>query len=208
MKRPKRTRVKPGRPQTLWDPERPPVAVEKYYNTFQGETMPWCTETFYPYAGTASVLFRRARPEEYERFNQRMHLFGEDTWTLECYARRDDPTADLFAAAELLGAETSSRGSNSGPGGGYYQGVAHFHLLDGLVFAAVDIQEDQWDNSLTFDQHILISGPWVYRAVLELLGFDTPRTLLPTERRRPSAAEVRELVDRLLRGEEVDVDSL
>lgn len=200
--------VKPGRPQTLWDPERPPFAVNKYYNTFQGETMPWCTETSYPYAGPASVVFRRATPEEYDDFNGSRVLFTEGTWTIKNRSKLGDPTADLFAAAELLGARTTSKGESSGPAGGFSQGTAYSSLLDGLLFAAVDIQENQWTNKLTFHQDILIGGPWVYRALLELLGFDTPRYRLPTERRRPSAAEVSALVDRLLRGEQVDVGAL
>lgn len=101
MPDPRSKPVKPGRPAKLWDPKDPPFAVNKYYNTFQGETSPWCEKTYYPYEGPASALFRLAKPEEYARYNEAYN-------DAQFYRRlRNDPLEEPYNGPKpIFGADT------------------------------------------------------------------------------------------------------
>ena len=71
-------------------------------------------------------------------------------------------------------------------------------LLDGGVGVSVELYQDESTNQIQARQRTTIIGPTVYRAVLELLGFDWINRKLSGEEVKPSHQEISDLVDNIL----------
>lgn len=113
---------------------------------------------------------------------------------------REEDTADLLAAAEALGGQLAEKLPLCHPDG---SGVVDIRrvwvaLLDGGVGASVELYQDESTNQIQARQRTTIIGPTVYRALLELLGFDWINRKLPGEEVKPSHQEISDLVDNIL----------
>jgi hypothetical protein len=186
-------------PETLWTHDDPTKSVEKYLDAHRGEFDTEYIESAYPYNGSASKYFRRVvtiNPREgYERFEGR----GIGCWTLKSDRILNDLTADLLAAADLLGGKNASKSGSSLPGGiGIDSDEIWVSLLDGGVGVDVHLLEHETTNRISGYQRTTIRGPRAFRVLLELLGFDWSNRKLFGETTAPSHAEIVAEVDQLL----------
>jgi hypothetical protein len=173
---------------------------------------PWCLTSDYPYWGDPSKIFPlvdEATLKDLNRFSggiespRRGGGLKSATWLVQHGHRPGtrvpvDVTLDVFAAAEMLGRSPRTSFTGGSSFGGASGGEFFIPVLDGGVYFEMKIIEDQYDNSLSFEQTLLICGPQAYRAILELLGFDTPPEHLPSEEVAMDEDDVKWLVDDLL----------
>ena len=193
--------MKPTKPRlkSLWQPKSPPPGISEYIGSFGGEFYDEGLESHYPYSGKASAVFRRmVKIEEFEA-SERFEGKGTGCWALRRDPILNDMTADLIAAAEILGGRLGAHGESSFPGGiGAESSTIWVDVLDGGVGVKVVMWEHQYTNRVHARQRTTIRGSNAYRALLELLGFDWINRRLPGEVVTPSDDEIKNIVDDLL----------
>jgi len=187
------------RPRSLWTAESRTPSVSKYFRAYRGEFSTDGIESDFPYQGPASGAFRRLtqiNPKEgFDRFADK----GIGCWGLRRDSTLNPLTADLLAAADVLGGELESKFSSAGPGGiGADASEVWVGLLDGGVGVEVVLSEHEYTNRVHARQRTTIRGPRAYRALLELLGFRWTNRKLPGETLFLSHGEIVELVNHLL----------
>lgn len=193
--------MKPIKPrlESLWQPKSPSPGISEYIESFGGEFYDKGFESHYPYNGKASAVFRRmVKIEEFEA-SERFEGKGTGCWALREDSILNDMTADLIAAAEILGGILSAHGGSSFPGGiGAESSTIWVDVLDGGVGVKVVMWEHECTNQVDARQRTTIRGPKAYRALLELLGFDWINRRLPGEAVTPSHREIINIVNDLL----------
>lgn len=163
-------------PKLLWSVDNPPEAVLNYFYCFNGEFDTSYIESGYPYSGAPSTKFRRNVLDKFDHYNH-LREYDGDLWV----PKRNDPlsdlAADLLAAASLLSEQKSEySGSGKFPGGMHAEsGQVCVPVLDGAVGVEVRIIEDEWTNKLSAYTRAGIRGEAAYKAIVELLGFSSPR---------------------------------
>lgn len=161
------------RPATLWSRQELPRSVDAYFSAHRGEFTLSRVKSNYPYVGDPRKHFRELPEinpyEGYHRFEGK----GAGCWELVRDNIRNYRTADLLAAGELLLGETSRSGSYGQPGGiGVDQGEVWTGFLDGGVGVEVQVGQDEETNRPEGWQRTTIRGPFAFRCLLELLGFE------------------------------------
>ncbi len=188
------------RPQELWTQENPTPSVAAYFDAHDGEFDTSEVESKYPYHGPASYWLRRLvkfKPDlGFHRFKGR----GVGCWGAISDKILSGLTADLLAAADLLGGAQVA-GSVSGPPGGFGmdQHEVWVPLLDGGVGVEVQIMQDEYTNKVQGRQATTIRGFRAYRVLLELLGTDCTNRRLVGEKNAPTRQELQRTVDELLK---------
>ena len=187
------------RPETLWTLESPTPSVARYLDAHRGEFDTESVESEYPYAGPTSGRFRQLKTidpyEGYERFEG----LGVGCWTLKSDGILNSLTADLLAAADLMGGKSSSDSVSAFPGGiGIDTSKVWVSLLDGGVGVDVHLSEHEITNRVSGRQRTTIRGPKAYRALLEFLGFSWSNRKLFGELKAPNHGEVSSQVDKMI----------
>jgi len=187
------------RPEVLWTLDSATLSVERYLNAHRGEFNSEYMESGYPYYGTASKRFRRIATinpcEGYERFE----ALGIGCWTLKGDVILNDLTADLLAAADLMGGQGASKSVSAMPGGiGIDASKVWVSLLDGGVGVDVHIMEHETTNRVIGSQRTTVRGPRAFRVLLELLGFESSKRKIFGELTAPTHTEIASQVDQLL----------
>ena len=187
------------RPDTLWKYREPTQSVEAYFDAHRGEFRLRGMKSLYPYQGNAWKNFRELPEinpyEGYHRFAGR----GEGCWELIRDNIRNNRTADLLAAADLLTGKGESAGITGPPRGfGVDQRGIWVGLLDGGVGVEVHVDQDEETNRPDGWQRTTIRGPRAFRCLLELLGFDWINEKLTGEESSPTRGDIMEEVNRLL----------
>jgi hypothetical protein len=188
------------RPARLWTQDDPTPGVEAYFGAHQGEFYVEGIKSAYPYRGSKwwkdFEELETINPDEgYHRFEGR----GAGSWTLCDDEIENGLTADLLAAANLLGGSGEAGGTH-GPAGGYGvdTGEVWVGLLDGGVGVGVHVGQDESTNEPEGWQRTTIRGPRAFRCLLELLGFDFISEKLTGEPVTPSHQEIINMVTDLL----------
>lgn len=185
--------------KVLWDKDSPPSSVQRYLRQQWELNSSWVRST-YPYSGPARELFRGLPRKEQSEYFAPPKEAPLVAWRLRHDRVRNDLTADLLAAAELLGGEVLSKWQDGMPGGiGADFGVVWVKLLDGSVSVRTTIVESQFTNRVSGTQRTIITGPLAIRALLEVLGIDRPLRKLAGEAVAPKQEAVVELVEQLLK---------
>jgi hypothetical protein len=154
----------------------------------------------FPYSGDAVRSFRELREiNPYEGYHRFAKGAAEGCWTLIKDKIRNNLTADLLAAAEVLFGQVATN-ATYGPAGGYGvdTGEVWVGLLDGGVGVEVHVGQDDETGRPEGWQRTTIRGPKAYRCLLELLGFDWIDEKLNGEEYAPTRGEILEEVNRLL----------
>ncbi|MDA7649421.1 hypothetical protein N8580_03705 [Akkermansiaceae bacterium] len=155
----------------------------------------------YPYSGRPWERFQEL-PEvnPYEGFGRFVGA-GEGCWELIHDKIRNNCTADLLAAGQLLKGKTSRSGSHGSPGGiGLDEQSVWISFFDGGVGVEVQIGEDELTNRPEGWQRTTIRGALAFRCLLTLLGFDWIEEKLTGEDTPPSRQKVKEIVEERLTG--------
>ena len=181
----------------LWTHDALPTGVCNYLDAYCGEFSTDHIRSGYPYSGPAKNHFRRISRSETDRCFERFDGHGAGCWTLRRNDPQNDLTADLLAAAEILGGEPQSKHSSAGfGGGGVDSGNIWIDLLDGGVGVQVILTEHATSNRVAISQSTTIRGAAAYRALLQLLGFDWLQRKLKEESVRPKHQAFIELVEK------------
>jgi hypothetical protein len=190
---------KSNRPKLLWSQEGPPDSVNEYFDAYMGEFGTDWIESGYPYKGPAEAVFLELSESDLKDGFDRFQGQGIGCWVLRNNDTLNDLTADLLAAAELLGGELWTDGSSAAPGGtGVDAGAVWLKLLDGGVGAEVVLCEADRTNEVEASQVTTVRGARAFRCVVELLGFDPSIEVLPGETKAASREDITQLVDELL----------
>ena len=186
------------RPIELWNRDNIPRSINEYLYSFRGEFSDEAVESDYPYNGVSTTFFRQLLKIQP---NNHFHRFqgianGIGCWTLRTNHILNNLTADLLAAAELLGGTFKTHSSSSSPGGiGADSSDIWVSLLDGGIGVEVLAWEHETTNRVHASQATTIRGSKAYRALLELLGLKWINRKLPGEDVIPSHKEYIKLVD-------------
>jgi hypothetical protein len=154
----------------------------------------------FPYSGDAVRSFRELREiNPYEGYHRFAKGAAEGCWTLIKDKIRNNLTADLLAAAEVLFGQVATN-ATYGPAGGYGvdTGEVWVGLLDGGVGVEVHVGQDDETGRPEGWQRTTIRGPKTYRCLLELLGFNFINEKLTGESLTPSHREIIDMVIDLL----------
>ena len=182
--------------EILWLRKDLPRSVDRYFDAHQGEFSLGRIKSQYPYNGSAWKKFREL-PEinTYEGYHRFEEVGNSGCWEPIHDKIRNNRTADLLAAADLLRGRSEAAGTHGQPGGiGLDTGEVWAGLLDGGVGVEVHVGQDEYTNAPEGWQRTTIRGPLVFRCLLELLGFDWIEKKITGEETAPSHAEVRKLV--------------
>ena len=187
-------------PDALWTHENQTPSVESYFDAHQGEFYVEGVKSAYPYRGFEwehefEELENIDPSEGYHRFEGR----GSGCWVLCEDEIENSLTADLLAAADLLGGAGEAGGIHGPPGGfGIDQQGVWVGLLDGGVGVEVHIGQDEYTNAPEGWQRTTIRGALALRCLLQFLGFDWINGKLESEVAIPEQEEVKKLVEDLL----------
>jgi hypothetical protein len=180
----------------LWTKESPTPSVKQYIDGTSAEFPYFSFESLFPYQGLASSKFRFIRDVKeqfpYFRFSFK-HAGG---WKLRRDRFQNNVTADILAAADLLGGKPKSE--SSAYMSGLEQDDIFIPLLDGGVTVYVRIVEHGVTCNLSGYQGTFIWGTQAYRALTTFLGFDWSPRRLSGEMQMPQARQVWDTVDGLL----------
>ena len=192
-------RMKGHRPETLWTQNSLTPSVRKYIDAFGGEFSAEFMESEFPYRGRSSDAFRRITKVDPSEHDERFEGRGHGCWALKRDHILNPLTADLLAAADVMGgkAETDSASTFRSH---VEWGKVWVSFLDGGVGVEVVLSEHETTNRVHASQHTTIRGPRAYRTLLEFLGFDWIKRRLQWENATPSHEEIREQVGQLLKG--------
>jgi len=185
------------RPIALWSRDNIPSSVNEYLYSFRGEFSDEAVESDYPYNGVSTSFFRKLlKIQPYDRFDRFQGIVsGIGCWTLRTNHILNNLTADLLAAAELLGGTFKTHSSSASPGGiGADSSDIWVSLLDGGIGVQVLVWEHETTNRVSTSQATTIRGSKAYRALLELLGFKWISRKLPGESVTPSHEDYIKLV--------------
>jgi len=188
-----------NRPLVLWDPESPPAAVDTYMEFHGCEYEPSDFSSEYPYEGPASKRFRIIT----SRWEQHQELWlvekGERYWVPRSDGILNSLTADLLAAAELLGGRPNTGSVGSMPGGmGASTDRMWIPLMGGGIGITLSVAEDLYTNEEIMYHDTIILGSMAYRALLAVLGFEWIDRLLLDEKRKPGRTEFVAEINELL----------
>lgn len=180
----------------LWTPDDPPPGVRAYIRAHY--EFDWnLISSDYPYEGVRWSDRFKSSPR-CDRYGIPKPTLGHG-WR----PRRDhilnNLTADLIAAAELLGVGAEIETAGGWPGGLGAEGVVvSIPLLDGELSVAFTMSEHQTTNRVHAWQVTLVTGPLALRALVELLGFSPPGRRLRGEARAPGQKSIAEEVGKRL----------
>jgi len=188
------------RPKALWTPINTTPSVNRYLNYYGNEFATDFIKPNYPYEGPASKTFRKISNLDYSRdWERRLEEMGNGCWAVRRDEMLNPLTADLLAAADLLGGVQHRNSSSAAYGGmGVDESIQCVYLLDGGVGVVIRFYEDDRTNSVEASEQTTIRGPRTYRVLTELLGFDWINRKLPEEDKRPTHEEIQEQVRSLL----------
>jgi hypothetical protein len=185
----------------LWRREFLLTSVQSYLAAFKGEFDTTGIDSGFPYRQRqASMDFRRITRMNAWEASERFEDKGKGCWGLHDDDIVNGITADLLAAAELLGGRIENRRLSGSPGGiGCDTTALWISLLDGGVGVFVSLGQDEETNEMEAHQRTTIRGARAYRALLELLGYAWISRQLEDEVVKPSHEEVQRWVQDLLR---------
>ncbi|MDC0299724.1 hypothetical protein OAM00_02970 [Verrucomicrobia bacterium] len=147
-----------------------PKSVSDYLDAFDGEFDDSVVESDYPYRGSASNVFqyRKEMVSESSPLNKICNC-----WVLKDEYALNSLTADILAAAELMGGVQTHEFSPESPAG-VHSNLCRIEiaLLDGGVDLVLKLWEDEATNKMQAEQRTTIRGTRAFCALLDFLGFD------------------------------------
>lgn len=184
----------------LWRRESLLTSVQSYLAAFKSEFDTTVIDSGFPYRQRhAAMDFRRITKMNAWEASERFEDKEKGCWGLDDDDIVNGITADLLAAAELLGGRIENRRLSGSPCGiGCDTTALWISLLDGGVGVLVSLGQDEETNEMEAHQRTTIRGARAYRALLELLGYAWIPGQLEDEDVKPSHEEVQRWVQNLL----------
>ncbi len=181
---------------SLWAKESSTQSVKQYIDGTSAEFPYFSFKSLFPYQGLPSSEFCFIRDVKKQFPHFRFSFKHVGGWKLRRDSFQNNVTADILAAADLLGGKLKS------DSGAYMSGLEQddifVPLLDGGVTVYVRIVEHGVTNNLRGYQGTFIWGTLAYRALTTFLGFDWSQRRLAGEEQIPQPKQVWDLVDGLI----------